>query len=466
MLEQIIQLVTILFLLSMVCERIADFFKHYLCGSDFFGIGDTITKFPGDDIKEQARAYRILKINVWCGIATAAILKADMIKILNDIENAGKTLGWSNISEYASGKDYWYQSSDYFFLIPGIVVTGCFISFGSKFWHDLLDILYQVKNTKRLLADPETYKIDNISTLDKRITLYQSDFIQGAYLTAKQELFAYPNVKAVSLRYNENGYYFEVSLQKADNSMPTSYIYNPQEGGAVTIPISIVVLGDDEIVPHTINLGNKISNKIDLEKWGTLGCIVIKKGASVNKPYILTCYHNVVVPGSHFIFTPGSIDAASPDMSGTIGKVEFAVRDNEADAALIPINSDQVKHIINNLPGGLGHPLKERKLTNKDVENKIFASMYGASSGSNAGTLVSVHTQVKVKYSDGEHAFTNLIAISRNGKAISQPGDSGSCILDENNSLLGILVAGNKNTSYAIPANTLFSKLNISLIEP
>jgi hypothetical protein len=50
-LQQIIQLVTILFLLSMVCERIADFLKHYLSDSqllgikqDFFKIGDTITK--------------------------------------------------------------------------------------------------------------------------------------------------------------------------------------------------------------------------------------------------------------------------------------------------------------------------------------------------------------------------------------------------------------------------------------
>jgi hypothetical protein len=139
MLQQIIQLVTILFLLSMVCERIADFLKHYLCGSDFFNIGDTITKFPGQDNKEQARAYRVLKINVWCGIITAAILKADLIKIFNKIDDPGKTIGWSNISEYTI--------LDGVFLIPGIILTGCFISFGSKFWHDLLDLLYQIKNT-------------------------------------------------------------------------------------------------------------------------------------------------------------------------------------------------------------------------------------------------------------------------------------------------------------------------------
>lgn len=450
----------------MVCERISDFFKHYLNQSPRLKIGNTLTRFPSDDLREQARAYRILKINVWCGILTAAVLKADLIKMFNQIKDPGKTIGWNCLSEYAKGATHWYESPDYFFLIPGIVLTGCFISFGSKFWHDLLDLLLQTKNYKRIMADPETYKIDKISTLDKRITLYQSDFIQGAYLGAKQELFADPNVKAVSLRYNEKGYYFEVTLQTPNDSMLLSYVYEPQEGGAVTIPVSVIVLDKDDIVPHTIDLGSRIANNKAADKWGTLGCIVNKKSGSDNISYILTCYHNVVEPGSKFNFTANTIDVVSPGVPGLIGKVEYAVRDHEADAALILIDQNQVNNIVNDLPGELRHPLKERKLTNRDVEKKTLAAMYGARSGKNVGSVISVHTEVKVKYNDGEHAFTNLIAISRNGRAISQSGDSGSCILDENNSLLGILVAGSKSTSYAIPANTLFSKLNISLIEP
>ena len=158
MFEQIIQLVTILFLLSMVCERIAGFLKCYLNESKFFRIGDMLTKHPDNNPQEQARAYRILKLNIWSGIIIAAILKADMVRIFNHIEQAGATLGWNNIQGYGT--------LDYFMLVPGILLTGYFISFGSKFWHDLLDILYQTKNIKRILADPETYELDNIDDLE------------------------------------------------------------------------------------------------------------------------------------------------------------------------------------------------------------------------------------------------------------------------------------------------------------
>ncbi len=90
---------------------------------------------------------RILKINIWCGIIIATILKADLNKNIQSYRKAGETLGWNTISPCMHQiKSIGIQSVDYYFLIPGIILTGCFISFGSKFWHDSLDILYQIKN--------------------------------------------------------------------------------------------------------------------------------------------------------------------------------------------------------------------------------------------------------------------------------------------------------------------------------
>jgi hypothetical protein len=250
MLEKIIELVTILFLLSMVCERIADFFKHYLCGNDFFKIGDTLTKFQNDSAQEKARKYRILKINVWCGVFTAAILKADLIKILNNISDAGKTLGWNNISTY--------ETIDYVFLVPGIILTGCFLSFGSKFWHDLLDILYEIKNTKRVLADPETYKVDNTRSLEKIFNTYQSDFIKAAYLEAKTKYMAIDSVKAIAIKSNDLGYYFELTVSRNDPSIEQFYLYLLDDGTQQRVPIKIVVLKpNDNIIAHNIDLSTR-----------------------------------------------------------------------------------------------------------------------------------------------------------------------------------------------------------------
>lgn len=465
MLEQIIQLVTILFLLSMVCERIADFFKHYLCGSKFFKIGDTITKTPGDDIKEQARAYRILKINVWCGVLVSTILKADLIKIFNNIQDPGKTIGWNNIGNYSV--------LDGILLLPGLFLTGCFISFGSKFWHDLLDILYQIKNTKRVLSDPETYKIDNIKTLEKVFNTYQSDFIKAAYMEAKTKYMAMDSVKAIGIKSNDLGYYFEITLSGNDSFIPQFYQYLLNDGTPQNIPIKVVVLADnDQIMAHGIDLSSRIFDFNQPDNWGTLGVIVKPLDENSTKRYLLTCCHNVIKPLSKLPYSGignNTIKASTIDNNSKveIGKVFKAERDHEMDAALIEIDPSIVGSINNYIPQ-VGMPKKEIGLSDSD-KNKTKAYMYGAKSGleegRTQGVVTSIYNDIKVTYnSTDEFTILNTIAISNNGKSISNPGDSGACVVDERYNILGLVVAGNSQTTYILPIKTLLSKLKVQLV--
>jgi hypothetical protein len=467
MLQQIIQLVTILFLLSMVCERIADFLKNYLSDSQFLGlkkeffkIGDTITKFPQEDAKEYERKFRILKINVWSGVILAAILKADLIIIFNNIDDPGKTLGWKYISEY--------EIPDIMLLPFGIVMTGFFISFGSKFWHDLLDILYQIKNTKRVLADPETYKVDNIKSLKKLYDTYQSDFIKAAYLEAKTSFLAMDNVKAIGIKSNELGYYFEITVSKNTNGIDQFYPYLLDDGTPQNIPVKVVMLANEEkIVAHGIDLSSLIFAKDQQANWGTLGVIVEDLTDSKNK-YLLTCCHNVVRP-IKTILNGSSIEAeAKEKVTDTatipIGKVVKACRDSEIDAALIEINNMQN---IDNTVIGMGRPRQSRKLLDRDA-GKVTAYMYGAASQNNSsGVVGSIYNDVKIEYSDTgdtyEFSIVNLIAISNNGKAISRSGDSGACVLDEDNKVLGLVVGGSYTTTYVLPIQTMLTKLNVKI---
>ncbi|MBK7234033.1 MAG: trypsin-like peptidase domain-containing protein [Saprospiraceae bacterium] len=469
-LQQIIQLVTILFLLSMVCERIADFLKHYLSNShifqiqkDFFKVGDTLTKSPKDDAKEQARIFRILKINVWSGILLAAILKADLIKIFNNINEPGKTLGWNNISEYGV--------LDSILLPFGIILTGCFISFGSKFWHDLLDILYQIKNTKRVLADPETYKVDNIKTLQKLFDTYQSDFIKAAYLEAKTKFMAIESVKAIGIKSNELGYYFEITVNRNEPTIDQFYQYLLDDGTPQNIPIKLVVIAEnDKIFAHSVDLSGMVFDITQPDKWGTLGVIVKPTDNASNKRYLLTCCHNLVNPirkiyenDSDKIKT-GTIDAATTKEIGIVFKAD---RDHEMDAALVEIDILD-KRIINSVPQ-MGNPQKSRQLFNRDAGN-VTAFIYGAKSGVESqsiskGIVTSIYNSIKVEYDDNpEFVLINTIAISNNGRAISQGGDSGACVLDRDNNVIGLVVAGNSQVTYALPITTLLTKLNVQLI--
>ena len=470
MLQQIIQLVTVLFVLSMVCERIADFLKHYLSEKYFFGIkkaffkiGDTVTKHPKDNFKEQKRVFRILKINAFSGIILATILKADLIKILNNIANAGKTIGWSNISEYTK--------LDLVLLPFGIILTGCFISFGSKFWHDLLDMLYQIKNAKRVLADPETFKGDNINSIQKLINTYQSDFIKAAYLEAKSKYMAMDNVKAISIKSNELGYYFEIIVNQNTPTIDQCYQYLLHDGTPQNIPIKLVVLKNNDVIKaHSIDLSSIIFDEnqfIDKQQsvWGTLGVVVKPLDDNSKKNYILTCCHNVVQPirkipdNSNTQITAGSTDK---DLITPIGIVTRAERDHEIDAALIEINDDTISKINNSVPQ-MGKPQKARQLLNQDAGN-VTAYVYGAdSSVISKGIVTSIYNEIKILYGTEEFTIVNAIAISNNGKAISQEGDSGACVLDSDNNVLGLIVAGSTQVTYILPINTLLNRLNVQL---
>lgn len=465
MLEQIIQLVTILFLLSMVCERIADFFKHYLCGSELFKIGDTITKFDNDSVQEKARAFRILKINVWCGILTAAILKADLIRIFNKIKEPGTTIGWNAISDY--------EFIDKAFLIPGIILTGCFISFGSKFWHDLLDILYEIKNAKRVLADPETYKIDNIKTLEKVFNTYQSEFIKAAYLEAKTKYMAMDHVKAIAIKSNDLGYYFELTVNKNDSSIEQFYQHFLDDGTPQKIPIRIVMLKpQDNIIAHNIDLGSRVFDVTQSASFGTLGVLVKPLDNNSRTRYLLTCCHNVIRPLSKLPYViPGStvVTAGIEDdnnVISTVGTVFKAERDFEMDAALIEIDPQILPSIRNSIPQ-IGQPLQARVLTDSD-KNKTKVFMFGGKTGKQTGrtegTVTAVYSTIKITYnSQTEFTIINTIAISNNGSSISQSGDSGSCVVDDKRNIIGLVVAGNSEVTYVLPINTLLSKLKVQL---
>lgn len=458
MLEQVIQLVTILFLLSMVSERISDFLKHYLCGSDVFKIGDTITKSEDDD-KEQARVYRILKINVWSGIIIAAILKADIIVIFNHITEAGKTIGWSYIENY-SALDKWL-------LVPGIVLTGCFISFGSKFWHDSLDLLYQIKNTKRLLNDPQTFQVDNVKSLEKLFNTYQSDFIKAAYLEAKTKYMAMASVKAIAIKSNEAGYYFEITVNAMPGFISPFHIYLLEDGTPQQIPIKVIMLpASDPILAHQLDLSDRIFDLSQPSSWGTMGVLVRPLDELSPKRFLLTCCHNVIKPLKdlpyHHQAGQNTINAASTvnGQAVRVGTVIAAHRDHEMDAALIEIDPLQISNFI---PKN-GIPNIARELVNKD-RNILKAFLAGNTSGAQEGTVTAIYNEIKITYaSQEEFTIVDTISISNNGLALTQGGDSGACVVDANRNVIGLVVAGNSKSTYVMPINRLLAKLEVQLI--
>jgi hypothetical protein len=126
--------------------------------------------------------------------------------------------------------------------------------------------------------------------------------------------------------------------------------------------------------------------------------------------------------------------------------------DNLVDAAIAaPLNPDDVNDEILNIgqiqgtvPGELGMAVKKS----------------GRTTGFTSGVIQQVDVSANVRYGAGKIAlFTDQLLAG----AMSQGGDSGSAVLDENNQLTGLLFAGSDTTTIINRIENVFSSLGVSL---
>jgi hypothetical protein len=129
-LEPLINLLVLLSALSLAAERLANAMK----------LGDTDLREKKESSREEKARERCIALRALAAsVALAVFMKADFFEILSHLDAPWDTLGWVR----AAG-DKWTVS---LFLqsINGTIVTGISLAFGSKFWHDVLDLVYGVR---------------------------------------------------------------------------------------------------------------------------------------------------------------------------------------------------------------------------------------------------------------------------------------------------------------------------------
>jgi hypothetical protein len=132
--------------------------------------------------------------------------------------------------------------------------------------------------------------------------------------------------------------------------------------------------------------------------------------------------------------------------------IDGQATENLVDAAIArPLNPDDVKdeilqigNIQGTAEGELGMPIKKS----------------GRTTGFTTGEIQQVDVSVNVQYGAGQIAmFTDQLMAG----AMSQGGDSGSAVLDNDNRLVGLLFAGSDTTTIMNRIQNVFSELGISL---
>ena len=131
---------------------------------------------------------------------------------------------------------------------------------------------------------------------------------------------------------------------------------------------------------------------------------------------------------------------------------QIQAEDNLVDAAIAaPLNAADVKDEIINIGPIQGTVQGELGMTVKKS---------GRTTGFTTGEIQQVDVTANVQYGAGQIAvFTDQLLAG----AMSQGGDSGSAVLDENNRLTGLLFAGSDTTTIINRIENVFSALGVSL---
>lgn len=443
--DNALQPTIILLILSLITEKISNIVKLQK--------GSWSYK-KGTEHEEKIRENKIQIITLIVGVIVALTAKANLFLLFNkDFK-----LFWTDVPLEGS------ILSD----IVGSIICGLFLSFGAKLFHDLLDMLIQVKMRNRKLNYKAGYEFGNIETVDIHLKEDETSRIEMALLPYKNILMQIENVVSVSFIYENEKPIVQIHVNDKysfDNLIPKQIFY--KNANDLQKQVRVKVINDFEPISHgTIYPSSKIGNSNPyLNNAGSIGGRVFDE--NTNEAYFVSCYHVVKSPNHDWDnFEPNGNETIIniSDNNSSCGLITKAIRDDQVDIAIMkPINDYQIESSI----GGIGTPMFTRKLKPNDKRLKTKVKMNGMMSGYKIGNVKDIDVPVKIKYPDGKtNQFNSLISIqSINNDCFSKGGDSGSFVIDEYDYLIGILIGGYRDISYVIPIEAVLNKTQTKIIK-
>lgn len=139
--DPIINLLVMLTVLSVIAERVSNILKFRK---------PELRNRSTDPDKEREREGQIHLQTVYTGIVIAILAKADLFSILGHLDDPWSTLGWVRVVG-----SQWHQSpaiqswGTFLYTLGGSMLTGLALGFGSKFWHDILSTVFEIRNIVR-----------------------------------------------------------------------------------------------------------------------------------------------------------------------------------------------------------------------------------------------------------------------------------------------------------------------------
>jgi hypothetical protein len=279
LLDSLMGAAIILFTLSLINEKIVELIRNYIKvpkSINRYGWLKNISTGNEEPALKNTKKKEISILAIFCGIGIAILANASFFDLLA-AENLRAQLFWPHGFMKAADNTFDWPKS-----IAGMVFTGFFLSFGSRFFHDLLDILCQTKELKRSIvkeistaaqtAAGDHEDIDSETLANLALELHGSE-LQRKYPDAKFQIGSTVN--------NQIG-----------------IIANFTTAIPVDFPLHLMV-NDDDLVPaeaHTIEIAHaqygvncRVRNPLYFDSTGSFGGVVVSD--SYQEKLLLTCSH-------------------------------------------------------------------------------------------------------------------------------------------------------------------------------
>lgn len=352
------------------------------------------------------------------------------------------------------------------------VVIGDTIEGNSIWYKGENDLYYWSGGFSELefVIDPERYKRLNDNEQISVVTTVMNKYLPFL----KEKVIGFSGVSVAYKKSKSAGeeafhgltVHVEKKSSDADFQIPKFLTYYGLE-----IPTDVIVC--KKATPCFI--GNAVYRKdvnVKPSDYGTAGLIV--KGTQHD--YLLTNFHVVyhdlikkpqsIVPRT-FVFKNNSfpihVSRSLAHEENVIGDVIAAQLDNLLDIAIVKLN--EKGRYRNIFPDGTSLGLLEKStlLTNGSYKNSFIQKWGATSRNSPKGKIKSLNTVINIYYFGIDKAPLLLSGVIQTTK-ISDKGDSGSLVYDDNMKLIGILFAddekdnddGSEGNSYVLPIDRVF----------
>ncbi len=417
-------------------------------------------------VKDEGAVEReVTVLSFVIGFVVSYLFNASMISLVADPK---ATLGWTDVGPFIGNRinlNACFFGFDIFNGI-GFVITGFFLSFGSKFFHDLLDTLLQTKNLKRKLNDNELVQVGTIKEFDQRLAIVDSDMVRITHQNHAAEIMANPHVKGTSCgSFEKDGkmvYGIKIFASNPGGIPWKQFTYALPNGMLKAIPVLVIEQSDVARVSSQILPSDNASNRTR-DSIGSI-CFAVKETEAPFRRFLLTCYH--VVKGDRQFweyFMPTGTDEDQVTIKHEIvGDIYKGLRNREMDAALISVAGPL--DFRNSVPEFNTAIRMARPVYDFD-DDRTVVQIYGAATRQKRkGMITGVSARHKINFGEATpFEMVNLFEIQDNEKSIAIEGDSGALVFTEAGEALGMVVAVSDRTTLAIPLYTILANWKLQI---